>query len=118
MKILFAEDNIDLLEVYEEEIRYSFPDCHLELAKNGQEALDLCEKVEFDLVFTDGKMPIVDGLELATTLKSKNFPGKVFMITGHFEKISKEKLVEVGIEEVFFKPFDMDKLIDLIKSFM
>lgn len=52
-------------------------------ASNGREALDLLENVKVDIVLTDIKMPVMDGIELLKSIKTK-FPYiEVVMLTGH-----------------------------------
>jgi two-component system, chemotaxis family, chemotaxis protein CheV len=68
-RVLVAEDS----RLYQKKIRQIFEawGCVLEVAANGQEALDLAEKhsYKFDLVFTDIEMPVMNGIEFATKLK-------------------------------------------------
>ena len=61
-KILVAEDNDMLRETYEEFFtNASFEVCS---AKNGADALDLIKSNDYDIVFTDYSMPLLNGVEL------------------------------------------------------
>ncbi|MBI3283906.1 MAG: response regulator transcription factor [Burkholderiales bacterium] len=51
------------------------------LAKNGQEALQLCRQENPDIVLTDIEMPIMTGLELAANLAEQKSPCKVIVLT-------------------------------------
>lgn len=51
------------------------------LAKNGQEALTLCEKEQPDILVTDIEMPIMTGLELAAAIAEKKLNSKVIVLT-------------------------------------
>lgn len=51
------------------------------LAKNGQEALTLCEKEQPDILVTDIEMPIMTGLELAAAVAEKKLNSKVIVLT-------------------------------------
>ena len=50
-------------------------------ASNGLEAMPLIEKHQPDVIITDLKMPGMDGLELIRTLKEKNYPGEILVLT-------------------------------------
>jgi len=52
-------------------------------ARNGTEALDKLEQGDYDVVYTDIKMPGMDGLELAERVKARRSWTPVVIITGH-----------------------------------
>lgn len=59
------------------------------IASNGEEALDIMKQVNVDLVITDVKMPIMDGLKLSKIIE-KSYPFcKVVILTGYtdFDKL-------------------------------
>jgi CheY-like chemotaxis protein len=56
-------------------------------AKCGSEALKLAEKEAFDLVITDYRMSPIDGLELITRLREKNFAKPIILLTGFAENL-------------------------------
>jgi two-component system, NarL family, response regulator DesR len=51
------------------------------LARNGQEALALCEQLRPDVLLTDIEMPLMTGLELAGALLERQLPCKVVIVT-------------------------------------
>jgi CheY-like chemotaxis protein len=56
-------------------------------AKCGSEALRLAEKEALDLVITDYRMSPIDGLELITRLREKNFAKPIILLTGFAENL-------------------------------
>ena len=56
-------------------------------AKCGSEALRLAEKEVFDLVITDYRMSPIDGLELITRLREKNYTKPIILLTGFAENL-------------------------------
>jgi CheY-like chemotaxis protein len=48
-------------------------------------------------VFTDGRMPIIDGIQLSKSLQKLATPPKVYMITGHARADDEEELLNYGI---------------------
>ncbi|MFP6591113.1 MAG: response regulator, partial [Candidatus Latescibacterota bacterium] len=54
-------------------------------AENGRQALDVVQEVKLDLVITDIKMPVLDGIKLLETLRAQ-FPGlKVLAASGYLD---------------------------------
>ena len=82
------------------------------LAANGEEGMALLAGV--DLVICDLEMPAMDGFEFVERLradeKSKNSNIPVLILTGHIEKESVEKSVNLGIHGYLKKPFSEDSL--------
>ena len=112
MKYLFVEDEQELLELYEillEDLGIDY-----QLAKNGKEALELLEIKSVDYVFSDIRMPIMDGFELLKNIKDKDLPIKKFIfITAHVD-ISKEEIYDRGATDILYKPLSHKLLREYI----
>lgn len=70
IKILWVDDEIDLLKphiLFLEKKNYDVTTCN-----NGQDAIELFEENNFDIVFLDENMPGLSGLETLAELKEKN----------------------------------------------
>ena len=67
-----------------------------------------------DLVFLDLGMPDGSGFHAIRNIKKINDSAKIIPVTGKNDYSTKEKLNELNIHEVIFKPIDMDKLMDLV----
>ncbi len=110
-KVLIVEDNFDLrlflAELLEEEYE-------IITAENGQEALDILEKIRIansltlpSLIISDVMMPIMDGFELLKSLKSsddfRHIP--VMMLTARVELRDKLTALRIGVDDYVLKPF-------------
>ncbi|TCR67229.1 response regulator [Bosea sp. BK604] len=76
-------------------------------AADGAEALDIliAEKGRFDLLLTDIRMPLMDGIALALAAKQE-FPDLTIMLmTGYAEQRERAKSLEAIVSEVMTKPF-------------
>ncbi|MCL2158474.1 MAG: response regulator, partial [Oscillospiraceae bacterium] len=77
-------------------------------AYNGQEALEVLEKTEVDLVFLDLVMPIMDGFEVLENIKKdqrfRNLP--VIFITSETDSFSEAKGLGLGAVDYIRKPYD------------
>lgn len=76
-KILVVEDEDVLRESYE--IILSTQPYLVDVAKNGQEALDMCEQTDYDLILLDLMMPVLTGLGFME--KYKNPKTKIIILS-------------------------------------
>ncbi|MGE5614581.1 MAG: response regulator [Bacillota bacterium] len=90
-------------------------------AENGREALDHIEKEVPDLVITDIKMPVMDGLELSSILK-ESFPTvKIVIITGFDDFKYAQQAIKYGVLEYILKPVlpkDIEDLLERLKRLL
>ncbi len=73
-------------------------------ASNGQEALEVLEKEDPDIVVTDIKMPVMDGLELLRRIKEKDTDKEVIIVTGHGDIDSTIAALQYGASDFINKP--------------
>jgi two-component system, response regulator YesN len=85
-------------------------------AANGKEALQVIEEVKPDLVLTDVRMPVMDGIKLVKVLSSKYTDIKVIVLSGYadFEYV-RSSLVE-GVKDYLLKPVDPDELTAALRK--
>ncbi len=89
-------------------------------ATNGFEALRILPREEVDLVLTDINMPDINGLELLSFLRNNQvyeaLPVIVISTEGSHKDI--EKAISLGANEYLVKPFQPEKLLELVKRFI
>ncbi len=85
-------------------------------AADGQEALDAITDKRPDILITDIKMPVLDGVELIRTLKNKGIGIKIIVLSGFEEYSMVRESLKNGAEDYLLKPVDTKVLIDLIKK--
>lgn len=79
-------------------------------ASDGEEALELLGNKKIDLVITDIKMSIINGLELSEQI-SKLYPNcKVIILSGYKEFDYAEKAIRAGVLGYLLKPIDFEEL--------
>ncbi len=111
-KILVADDNEEMLETLSR--IFTFYQFEVELAHNGQEAVDLAESVHPDLIVLDGMMPVMDGFEACKHLKSKSATKDIpiIFLTAQFtDPEHRISGLEMGCDDYMLKPFNSKELV-------
>ena len=80
-------------------------------AHSGQEALEKLNHADVDLVITDMKMPMMDGIELLSNIKTKDADIPVIMMTAYGTVEKAVEAMQKGAYSYILKPFDNEQLI-------
>jgi len=85
-------------------------------AANGEEFIDLLDKIEADLVLLDIDMPVMDGIEAAKTALQK-FPGlKIITLSMYGEEDYYYKMVDAGVKGFLLKNSDMNEVRSALET--
>jgi YesN/AraC family two-component response regulator len=79
---------------------------------NGMLALDAYKKDKFDIVITDIRMPLMNGVELIKSIKVLDWEQVVLVISAHDDSNYLMDLINLGIDRFIAKPIDKDRLLD------
>ena len=107
-EILFVDDDQTILNMVEEYL--SAFDYRVTIVDSGLKALELIKDKDFDVVFTDFKMPDIDGLELLAMIKEYRPATEVIIVTGHGTMESAIQAMKFGSYDYIQKPFKLDVL--------
>jgi PAS domain S-box-containing protein len=69
------------------------------------------------LLLTDGAMPMIDGLELASFVKSQKPGLPVIFITGYAQTTDMQRMRQIGVDKYLEKPFSIEELVDAVAQF-
>ncbi len=108
ISILIADDEQDIRDVLE--IALSDIGYKVYLAENGKKAFDIFKKMRPDIVVTDIKMPVLDGIELLRLIKRENPQSQVLMITGHGDMDLTIRSLKNEAMDFISKPINVDIL--------
>jgi DNA-binding NtrC family response regulator len=81
-------------------------------AANGDEALAKLQDEKYDLVFTDLRMPGMDGLEVAEKVKARQPWMPVVIVTGYGSKPSEDRARAIGVADFLNKPLSPEMIED------
>lgn len=84
-------------------------------ARNGKEALDILEKETFDLIITDIRMPIVDGLELIKTMRDNDDKTAVILSSTYSDFEYAKEGLQLGAVDYIVKPLSEEDLSKALK---
>ena len=117
-KILIVEDEKDIIKMLEYNLKKE--GFRVVDARDGEDALDLANRENPDLILLDLMLPGMDGLEVCKALKKENKTGSipVIMLTAKSQESDKVVGLELGADDYVTKPFSPRELIARIKAVM
>jgi DNA-binding response OmpR family regulator len=109
-RILIVEDDLDLSEMVSSYFRVQ--NYEVLTAAWGEEALNLANSNELDLVMLDIRLPDIDGFELCRRLRSnrRTQDTPIVFLTEKRDRIDKLQGLELGVVDYITKPFDIQEL--------
>jgi len=114
IKLLLVDDEKDFIESLAE--RLVLREFDVKTALNGDDAINLINKNEFDVIVLDVKMPGKSGIETLKEIKNINQLSQVIMLTGHATVESAIQGMKLGAYDYIMKPTVTEDLIELIKK--
>ena len=90
-------------------------------AKDGAEALSLCEQHDFDLIFMDIQMPVMDGLETTRRIRQQEQGCKrtpIVALTAHAMTDQKTELLLAGLDDYMSKPIGEAQLLHILNRWV
>ena len=114
-KILIAEDNDSnfVLMTYILKKFYQF-----DRARNGQEAVEMVDKDQYDIVLMDIKMPVMTGLEATKLIKAKYPDLPVVALTANAFDSDRQAAMDAGCDDFLAKPVSSEACLATIKRFV
>ena len=95
----------------------------VEVAENGMQGLEMAQAKAYDLIFSDIKMPEMDGMEFLAKLKNgendandANGECPVVMITGHGDVETAVQALKLGAYDFLLKPLDLNRILITTKN--
>ena len=115
MKILLADDELDILHIYSELLEGNGH--HVSAVSNGAEVLERLEQADFDMLILDLYMPEMDGFEAIQALRDKGYTVPVIVMTGHYpdEEVNK-RLEGLQVFTALRKPVMISTLLNAVNE--
>jgi len=121
-RLLLAEDD-EMNRIVAENLLRRMNLTDIQVAENGQEAVDLFKAGQFDLILMDGQMPVMSGLDAAVKIrayeKAHNLvPTPIIALTAHAMKEDRALFLASGMDDYITKPLTSGALADAIAGIL
>ncbi len=113
-KILIVDDEASLTTLLQEALQESGP-YEVDLAFDGAEAINLIQKLLYDVVLLDMKMPRVDGTEVLKFIQEHSPSCQVIILSQFADLKMAVESTKLGAYEVLGKPYDIDQIEQTIQ---
>ncbi len=109
--VVIADDDTHIVYILKVKLEEAGYDVHP--TNNGEDALELAQRVRPALVISDFNMPVMDGLQFAIALRDtpETADVPVIMLTARGHAVSDEELARTNIQHMESKPFSARHLI-------
>ena len=120
-RILVAEDMETNQKIINEMLHLL--GCDVDIAPNGEVAVELYTSNSYDLIFMDCQMPVMDGYVASRAIrdserKDQFQPIPIIALTAGFDKSDKKRCQEAGMDHYLTKPFSISEITRVLQSFI
>ncbi len=116
LSLLIVEDDRTALDLLCTMIAGKFPGIRIYSAENGKTGVEVFKEHLPEIVITDINMPVMDGIEMAGTIKSIRGDTRFIVLTAYTNRVYLEKFIEIGFSAYILKPVIFGKLFDAIEN--
>ncbi len=114
MQVLLIDDERAIRRALREILE--FEGCVVEEAENGAQALEKLKTHTYELIFSDIKMPQMDGLELLDQILALGIETPVIMISGHGTVETAVGAIKKGAFDFIEKPLDLNRILVILRQ--
>ena len=115
-KVLIIDDEQQIRRVIE--LQLTKKGHETTVCKNGQEAIEVLSKENFDLVLTDLQMPMVTGIELLEHIKANKINVQTIVMTAYGSIETAVKAIKLGASDYLTKPLQLAELLVKVENIL
>jgi len=114
---MLVDDEIHILNNLSKVIPWNDMDIEIvSLARNGVEALAAAKRHRPDLILTDIRMPVMDGMALLKEIRQLGLESEVLLLTGYQQFEYAQTAIHYGVQEYICKPINYEELEQSVKE--
>lgn len=91
---------------------------NVDVAMDGQSAIDLAQHIDYDLVILDVGIPKIDGISVCKHLRTKNYQMPILLLTAHDLTSDRVLGLDAGADDYMIKPFNLLELLARIRALL
>ena len=116
-KVVIIDDEPIIVEGLRKSVDWKRFGCMVAgMADSGEEGIRLIREVRPDIIFTDIRMPRMDGLTMVAAIKSE-FPGtQIAILTGYRDFDYAQRAISLGVTRFLLKPSKMDEIMEALEA--
>jgi len=117
-KVLLVEDNAINRMLSQRFLKNLNTD--IEMAEDGREAMNACNRKKFDLIFMDCQMPVMDGFQATLQIRRShlNQQTPIIALTGLDSENERQACLQAGMNDFITKPFTQEQLQNAILQWL
>ncbi|AFC29015.1 YesN5 [Paenibacillus mucilaginosus 3016] len=116
ISLLIVDDEKIIRRGLQSVIERQFPNLFsYRFAENGQEALELLRQEPADMMFTDIRMPIMDGIELLEQLQDHPVKPEAVLLSGYNDFVYAQKAIRCAVKDYLIKPVKREELFAVLE---
>ncbi|MBM3447611.1 MAG: response regulator [Bacteroidetes bacterium] len=117
VKVLAVEDN-ELNKMVLQVVLKKYG-CHIEIASNGEEALEILTAQDFDIILMDVQMPVMDGIEATRIIREKrNITTPIIGLSANALREEVTICKSAGMNDYLVKPYTEKQLMEVMLSYI
>lgn len=116
-KVVIVDDEPIIAEGLKRTVDWNRFGCEVAgIAYSGKEGLELIERTNPDILFSDIRMPDLDGLSMIAALKSQHSNLEITILTGFRDFEYAQKAITLGVKRFLLKPSKMDEINEAVQT--
>ena len=114
IKVLIVDDDKNLCKCLMKQLPWADMGCNSpEVAYNGQHAWEIIQNTKIDLIISDLKMPVMDGMELCHLIRENSLDTIVIFLSAYEDFSIAQKAMRYGVKDYILKPINRDGIENL-----
>ena len=114
IKLLIVEDDTVIRGIYQRVLEKSIS--KIILAKNGEEGYEIFKKEKPDLILSDIKMPVINGLDMINKIRQEDKSVRIIIMSAYGESKYFINAIETGVKGFLIKPIKNDHLTKIVSE--
>ena len=114
--VLYVEDDRSIRDLVTFVLRQKFPELTLLLAENGQKGLALFEGERPEIVLTDIRMPVMDGIRMSREIRKLDGQARIIVLSANSDTSRIIEAIDIGVNHYVLKPIDTEKLVAAVEQ--